>query len=72
MSKERQGSSATTSAEPESHTSSRASSGIPSGTSLRGSSRAPSAAEIEWEKKILEPTLQKSPERAKEFTTISD
>ena len=34
--------------------------------------RAPSAAEIEWEKKVLEPTLEKSPERAKKFTTISD
>ena len=34
--------------------------------------RAPSAAEIEWEKKVLEPTLEKSPERAKQFTTISD
>jgi methylmalonyl-CoA mutase, N-terminal domain len=37
----------------------------------RGDSRKPSAAEKEWEKKFLEPTLQKSPERQKEFTTTS-
>src|SRR5487761_729343 len=36
------------------------------------SARTPSPAEAEWEKKVLDPTLKKSPERAKEFTTISD
>jgi len=64
MPKEERISSLTTSAEPESsRTSSRTSSGV---------SRTPSAAEVEWEKNVLEPTLEKSPERAKEFTTISD
>jgi methylmalonyl-CoA mutase N-terminal domain/subunit len=33
--------------------------------------RAPSAAEREWEEKTLAPTLAKSPERSKEFTTVS-
>jgi methylmalonyl-CoA mutase, N-terminal domain len=33
--------------------------------------RQPSAEEIAWEKKTLEPTLEKSPERQSEFTTIS-
>ena len=61
MPKEQQTSSLTTSAEPELP---RASSGRPS--------RRPAAAETEWEKKVLEPTLEKSPERANEFTTISD
>ncbi|MFZ0640811.1 MAG: methylmalonyl-CoA mutase family protein [Candidatus Acidiferrales bacterium] len=36
------------------------------------SSRKPSPAELEWEQKVLQPTLAKSPERAKQFTTISD
>src|SRR5487761_1042941 len=36
------------------------------------SARTPSPAEAEWEKKVLDPTLEKSPERAKQFTTISD
>ena len=36
------------------------------------STRKPSAAEREWEKNVLQPTLEKSPERAKQFTTISD
>ena len=36
------------------------------------SSRKASPAEAEWEKNVLEPTLEKSPERAKQFTTISD
>jgi methylmalonyl-CoA mutase, N-terminal domain len=36
------------------------------------SSRKPSPAELEWEEKVLQPTLAKSPERAKQFTTISD
>jgi methylmalonyl-CoA mutase, N-terminal domain len=33
--------------------------------------RKPSTAELEWEEKILEPALQKSPERAPDFTTVS-
>jgi methylmalonyl-CoA mutase N-terminal domain/subunit len=33
--------------------------------------RKPSAAEREWEEKTLRPTLEKSPERATEFTTVS-
>lgn len=36
-----------------------------------GSSRKPSSAETAWERKTLEPTLAKSPERQKEFTTTS-
>src|ERR1700741_4399517 len=36
-----------------------------------GNSRPPSASEAAWEKKTLEPTLAKSPERQKEFTTTS-
>jgi methylmalonyl-CoA mutase, N-terminal domain len=36
------------------------------------SPRKPSAAEVEWEKKTLQPTLEKSPERASQFTTISE
>src|SRR5690242_18707749 len=36
------------------------------------SHRAPSAAETEWQKKVLAPTLEKSPERDVKFTTISD
>ena len=35
------------------------------------SSRKPSSAEPDWERKTLEPTLAKSPERQKEFTTTS-
>jgi len=34
-------------------------------------SRQPSEAEAAWEKNVLEPVLKKSPERQKEFTTIS-
>jgi methylmalonyl-CoA mutase N-terminal domain/subunit len=34
-------------------------------------SREPSAAERAWEENTLRPTLEKSPERQKEFTTIS-
>ncbi|HEV2489988.1 MAG TPA: methylmalonyl-CoA mutase family protein [Candidatus Acidoferrales bacterium] len=34
--------------------------------------RAPSPAESDWEKNVLAPTLQKSPERAAQFTTISE
>src|SRR5271163_1673608 len=33
--------------------------------------RKPSAAELEWEKKTLQPTLEKSPERDADFTTVS-
>jgi methylmalonyl-CoA mutase N-terminal domain/subunit len=33
--------------------------------------RKPSASEREWEEKTLRPALKKSPERAKEFTTVS-
>jgi methylmalonyl-CoA mutase N-terminal domain/subunit len=33
--------------------------------------RKPSAGEREWEEKTLRPTLEKSPERSKEFTTVS-
>jgi methylmalonyl-CoA mutase N-terminal domain/subunit len=33
--------------------------------------RKPSPAERDWEEKILKPALQKSPERATEFTTVS-
>jgi methylmalonyl-CoA mutase N-terminal domain/subunit len=33
--------------------------------------RTPSAAEREWEEKTLAPTLAKSPERSKQFTTVS-
>src|SRR5208282_1754383 len=36
-----------------------------------GSSRKPSAGERAWEQKTLEPTLEKSPERASKFTTVS-
>ncbi len=43
----------------------------PKSPASRGNSRAPSAAEKAWEKKFLEPSLQKSPERQKEFTTTS-
>src|SRR5271156_3965132 len=35
------------------------------------SERKPSAGEREWEEKILQPTLDKSPERPAEFTTVS-
>jgi methylmalonyl-CoA mutase N-terminal domain/subunit len=34
--------------------------------------RKPSPAEADWEKQILQPTLEKSPERAAQFTTISE
>ncbi len=33
--------------------------------------RTPSAAVQRWEEKVLKPTLEKSPERAAEFTTVS-
>jgi len=40
-------------------------------TSQLPAARVPSAAEQEWEKTVLQPTLDKSGERAAEFTTIS-
>ena len=36
-----------------------------------GASRQPSGQELNWEKKYLDPALEKSPERFSEFTTIS-
>src|ERR1700752_4372372 len=39
--------------------------------SASGNSRTPSAPQAAWEKNALEPTLAKSPERQKEFTTTS-
>jgi len=36
-----------------------------------GASRQPSGQELNWEKKYLDPALEKSPERFPEFTTIS-
>ncbi|HEV2287603.1 MAG TPA: methylmalonyl-CoA mutase family protein [Candidatus Acidoferrales bacterium] len=36
------------------------------------SARKPSPAEAEWEKNVLQSTLEKSPERSEHFTTISD
>ena len=36
-----------------------------------GSDRKPSAQERAWEKNVLNPTLAKNPERARQFTTIS-
>ncbi len=33
--------------------------------------RSPSASEREWEARVLQPTLEKSPERQTEFTTVS-
>ena len=71
MPKEERISSLTTSAEPESPRTSSGTSSRASSHTSSGASRTPAAAEIEWEKKVLEPTLEKSPERAKEFTTIS-
>src|SRR5262252_8895532 len=43
----------------------------PTPPATAGSSREPSSAETAWERKTLEPTLAKSPEREKEFTTTS-
>jgi methylmalonyl-CoA mutase, N-terminal domain len=42
-----------------------------SNSSASGNSRTPSANEKSWEENILRPTLEKSPERQKEFTTTS-
>ncbi|MGA6961111.1 MAG: methylmalonyl-CoA mutase family protein, partial [Candidatus Acidiferrales bacterium] len=41
------------------------------GTATLETERHPSAGERAWEEKTLRPTLQKSPERAAEFTTVS-
>jgi len=40
-------------------------------TSIPPATRAPSPAEQQWEKTVLQPTLDKSGERTAEFTTIS-
>ncbi len=42
-----------------------------SGSKQAGPERHPSAAEREWQEKTLAPTLAKSPERSKQFTTVS-
>jgi methylmalonyl-CoA mutase, N-terminal domain len=41
------------------------------GTDAPDSQRKPGAAEKSWEEKTLAPTLEKSPERASKFTTVS-
>jgi methylmalonyl-CoA mutase, N-terminal domain len=41
------------------------------GTDAADSHRKPGAAEKSWEEKTLAPTLEKSPERASKFTTVS-
>jgi methylmalonyl-CoA mutase N-terminal domain/subunit len=46
--------------------------GTAAGTSAQPAPRTPSAAELAWEKDTLNPTLAKSPERQKKFTTLSD
>src|SRR5579863_5545753 len=46
--------------------------GSTAGTSAQAAPRTPSAAELAWEKETLNPTLAKSAERQKEFTTLSD
>jgi len=40
-------------------------------STLFAAERKPSAAELDWEQNTLRPTLEKSPERAHEFTTVS-
>ena len=46
--------------------------GEPAGTALEsGEPRKPSAREQEWESRVLKPTIEKSPERQAEFTTVS-
>ena len=47
-------------------------SGSTAGTSAQAAPRTPSPAELAWEKNTLNPTLAKSAERQKEFTTLSD
>ncbi len=46
--------------------------GSTAGTSAQAAPRTPSPAELAWEKETLNPTLAKSAERQKEFTTLSD
>jgi methylmalonyl-CoA mutase, N-terminal domain len=46
--------------------------GSTAGTSAHAAPRTPSPAELAWEKETLNPTLAKSAERQKEFTTLSD
>ena len=41
------------------------------GASFAGPPRKASKAEREWEEKVLEPTLAKSPDRSADFTTVS-
>ena len=41
------------------------------GTETLNTARSVSAGEREWEEKTLRPTLEKSPERSPEFTTVS-
>jgi methylmalonyl-CoA mutase, N-terminal domain len=43
---------------------------VPASTTF-AAERKPSAAELDWEQNTLRPTLEKSPERAHEFTTVS-
>ncbi len=54
---------------------SKTTSGTPTTTeansSATGGNRNPSPGEREWEARVLGPTLEKSPERAPEFTTVS-
>ena len=42
-----------------------------SSSNAAGTERKPSPSERAWEEKTLRPTLEKSPERSREFTTIS-
>ncbi len=42
-----------------------------SGTDQKQTARKPTAQELAWEEKTLKPTLEKSPERQGEFTTVS-
>ena len=46
--------------------------GSTAGTSAQAAPRTPSPAELAWEKETLNPTLAKSAERQKKFTTLSD
>ncbi|HUN85709.1 MAG TPA: hypothetical protein VMU48_15110, partial [Terracidiphilus sp.] len=41
------------------------------GEGLAGAPRKASSAEREWEEKVLEPALAKSPDRPVDFTTVS-
>src|SRR5579864_2228871 len=46
--------------------------GSTAGTSAHAAPRTPASAELAWEKETLNPTLAKSAERQKKFTTLSD